>query len=128
MDKELIAFIDDAHAKLDGMELRLMGMAQDSTPDEARTSHFRTAYGSKDQSLDNEIATAERFTNVLECLLEQLRNGLIDHTPELTGLILAGCDHVRALLDHMTLQQGGDLPALELESTDYGLFGGTQHG
>lgn len=111
MDEQLDIFIDSTHAKLDGVELGLLGMTCGSTPDEALAAHLRSAYSTTERSRTAEIVTVERFTDVLENLLDQLRNGLIDSTPELIGLILAGCDHVRALLDHMSTQHGGDLLA-----------------
>lgn len=119
MNEQLDIFIDSTHAKLDGVELGLLGMTHGSTPDEALAAHRRSAYRTQERSRAAEIATVERFTDVLENLLNQLRGGHIDTTPELIGLILAGCDHVRALLDHMSQQHGGDLLAsLTLESRD----------
>ncbi len=119
MDEVLTVFACEAQEKLDEMETGLLALEQGEQDSETLNAIFRAAHTIKGGAGVVEIGAIERFTHVLENLLDQLRDGLIDVTPELIGLVLAGCDHIRALLEHLPAVQAGE--ASELQEQGIGL-------
>lgn len=113
MDELLTVFVHEAHEKLDEMEAGLLAIEQGDADPETLNAVFRAAHTVKGSSGVVEISAIERFTHVLENLLDQLRDGLVDSTPALIGLILAACDHIRALLENIPQLQSGQGGELE---------------
>lgn len=118
MDELLTVFVHEAHEKLDEMETGLLALEQGDYDAETLNAIFRAAHTVKGSSGVVEIIAIERFTHVLENLLDQLREGLIEATPELIGLVLAGCDYIRALLGQAPALLAGHANELEIQGAE----------
>lgn len=118
MDELLTVFVHEAHEKLDEMEAGLLAIEQGDADPETLNAVFRAAHTVKGSSGVVEISAIERFTHVLENLLDQLRDGLVATSPELIGLILAACDHIRSLLENIEQLQGGQGGELEEKGSE----------
>ncbi|MBL8485846.1 MAG: chemotaxis protein CheA [Rhodocyclaceae bacterium] len=112
MDEVLAVFTVEAREQLAAMEEGLLRMEQGDRDPETLNAVFRAAHTIKGGAGVVEIHAVEKFTHVLENVLDRLRNGEIEVSDELVTLLLRGCDHIGALLD--SVEQGepdGDLVA-----------------
>jgi two-component system chemotaxis sensor kinase CheA len=60
---------------------------------------FRAAHTIKGGAGVVEIHSVEKFTHVLENVLDRLRNGEIEVNGDMISALLLGCDHIGTLLD-----------------------------
>ena len=103
---ELMAvFAQEAREQLEAMETGLLQLEQGDRDPETLNAVFRAAHTIKGSSAVVEIGPIEKFTHVLENLLDRLRNGEIGITGELITLLLRGCDQIGALLDMVAAGQ-----------------------
>jgi two-component system chemotaxis sensor kinase CheA len=120
MEEIYSVFAQEAREQLTAMEDGLLRMEQGDHDDETLNAIFRAAHTIKGASGVVELHHIEKFTHILENLLDKLRNGDIEVSPELITALLKGCDHIGALLDRVdqgqmdedaSLQQAGEATA-----------------
>lgn len=124
MEEIYSVFAQEAREQLTAMEDGLLRMEQgdhdDETLGEILGAIFRAAHTIKGASGVVELHHIEKFTHILENLLDKLRNGDFEVSPELITALLKGCDHIGALLDRVdqgqmdedaNLQQAGEATA-----------------
>jgi two-component system chemotaxis sensor kinase CheA len=99
MDEILNVFSVEAREQLEAMESGLMQLEKGDRDPETINAVFRAAHTIKGGAGVVEIHTVEKFTHVLENVLDRLRNGEIEVSGEMISALLLGCDHIGALLD-----------------------------
>ena len=104
MDEILSVFSVEAREQLEAMEAGLMQLEQGDRDPETINAVFRAAHTIKGGAGVVEIHSVEKFTHVLENVLDRLRNGEIEVSGEMISALLLGCDHIGALLG--VVQQG----------------------
>ncbi|MDD5250969.1 MAG: chemotaxis protein CheA [Rhodocyclaceae bacterium] len=97
------------------MESGLMQIEQGDRDPETINAVFRAAHTIKGASGVVEIAPIEKFTHVLENVLDRLRNGEIEATGDMISALLKGCDHIGALLTRVEDGQAEPDPDLQAE-------------
>jgi two-component system chemotaxis sensor kinase CheA len=113
MDEILSVFSVEAREQLDAMEAGLMQLEQGDRDPETINAVFRAAHTIKGGAGVVEIHSVEKFTHVLENVLDRLRNGEIEVSGDMISALLLGCDHIGALLG---VVQAGDMePGEELK-------------
>ncbi|WP_404298926.1 chemotaxis protein CheA [Alicycliphilus denitrificans] len=98
MEEIFAVFIQEAREQLTAMEDGLLRMEQGDTEADLLNAIFRAAHTIKGASGVVELHHIERFTHVLENLLDRLRNGELAVSSEMITLLLQGCDHIGSLL------------------------------
>ena len=98
MDELLSVFCVEAREQLEAMEAGLLQLEQGDRDPETINAVFRAAHTIKGGSGVVEIHSIEKFTHVLENVLDRLRNGAIEVGGDMISALLAGCDHIGALL------------------------------
>lgn len=125
MEELYSVFVQEAREQLTAMEDGLLAMEQGDHGAETINAIFRAAHTIKGASGVAELHHIEKFTHVLENLLDRLRNDEIQVSGELITALLKGCDHIGALLDRVdqgqmdadeTLQQVGEVTAEQLRA------------
>ena len=120
MEEIYSVFAQEAREQLTAMEDGLLRMEQGDHDAETLNAIFRAAHTIKGASGVVELHHIEKFTHILENLLDKLRNNEIEVSPELITALLKGCDQIGALLDRVdqghfdedaTLQQAGETTA-----------------
>ena len=112
MDELLSVFSVEAREQLEAMEAGLMQLEQGDRDPETINAVFRAAHTIKGGAGVVEIHSVEKFTHVLENVLDRLRNGEIEVGGDMISALLAGCDHIGLLLG--VVQAGGMEPDDEL--------------
>ncbi len=92
------AFFVEAAEHLQQMEAALLQLENAPRDSELLNTIFRCAHSIKGGSATFGAEEISRFTHVLENLLERLRNGIFDATPELVELLLSSIDVIDGLL------------------------------
>lgn len=106
-------FAQEAREQLTEMEDGLLRMEQGDRDPETINGIFRAAHTIKGGSGVVELHHVEKFTHIVENLLDKLRNNELSVSSELITALLKGCDHLDALLARV---EGGDHdPDPELE-------------
>ncbi len=105
MDEIFGVFVIEAREQLEAMEAGLMQLEQGDRDPETINSVFRAAHTIKGASGVVEVVTVEKFTHVLENVLDRLRNNEIQVSGDMISALLKGCDHIGALL---TKVEGGE--------------------
>lgn len=106
MDELLSVFCVEAREQLEAMEAGLMQLEQGDRDPEIINAVFRAAHTIKGGAGVVEIPSVEKFTHVLENVLDRLRNGEIEVSGDMVSALLQGCDHIGALLG---VVQAGEL-------------------
>jgi two-component system chemotaxis sensor kinase CheA len=99
MDELTSTFVTESRDQLLAMEDGLLKLEQ--SPDDADNlgAIFRAAHTIKGGAGVVECHFIEAFTHKVENVLDQLRNGEIPVSGELSTILLECCDHLGALLD-----------------------------
>jgi two-component system chemotaxis sensor kinase CheA len=113
MDEMLGVFVQEAREQLEAMEAGLLQMEQGDRDPETINAVFRAAHTIKGASGVVEIRQIEKFTHVLENVLDRLRNNEIEVSGDLITAVLKGCDHIGALLTKVEEGQMDPDPTLE---------------
>ncbi|MBK7766959.1 MAG: chemotaxis protein CheA [Sulfuritalea sp.] len=113
MDEILSVFTVEAREQIEAMEAGLMQLEQGDRDPETINAVFRAAHTIKGGAGVVEIHSVEKFTHVLENVLDRLRNGEIDVSGEMISALLLGCDHIGALLG--VVQAGEMEPGVDLK-------------
>lgn len=104
MEEIYSVFIQEAREQLTAMEDGLLHMEQGGQDADVLNAIFRAAHTIKGASGVVELHHIERFTHVLENLLDRLRNGELHLSSEMVTLLLQGSDHIGNLLS--VVEQG----------------------
>jgi len=91
-------FIAESQELLTEMESSLLELERDPGDQDAVNSLFRAAHTIKGSSGVLGIETVERFTHLVENLLERMRTGRIKASPESIELLLQCRDHIARLI------------------------------
>ena len=114
MDEIYSVFAQESREQLTEMEAGLLQMEQGDVDPETINAIFRAAHTIKGGSGVVELVHVEKFTHVLENLLDKLRNNEIQVSGPLITTLLAGCDHLGAMLALVEAGQREPDPALEI--------------
>ena len=118
-------FAQEAREQLTAMESGLLAMEQGDHEAETINAIFRAAHTIKGASGVVELHHIEKFTHILENLLDKLRNGEIQINGDIITALLQGSDHIGALLDRVdqgrmdedeSLRQSGEVTAETLRA------------
>ena len=115
MDEIFSVFAIEAREQLEAMEAGLLQLEQGDRDPETINGVFRAAHTIKGASGVVEIHIIEKFTHVLENVLDKLRNGEIEVSGEMITALLQGCDHIGHLLT--LVEQGQTEPDETLAAT-----------
>jgi len=113
MEEIFSVFAQEAREQLTAMEDGLLRMEQGEVDAETINAIFRAAHTIKGASGVVEIHHVEKFTHILENLLDKLRNGELQVSSEMITALLKGCDHIGALLDRVDQSLMDEDPALQ---------------
>ncbi len=106
-------FAQEAREQLTELEDGLLRMEQGDHDAETINGIFRAAHTIKGGSGVVELHHVEKFTHILENILDKMRTNELSVSSELITALLKGCDHLGALLARV---EGGDHdPDPELE-------------
>ena len=114
MDELTSVFIQEGREQLQAMEEGLLQLEQQPDNHDNINSIFRAAHTIKGASGVIECHFIEAFTHKAENVLDRLRNGEIQVSSELTGLLLRCCDHLGRLMD--VLEAGQAEPPAEVSA------------
>jgi len=106
-------FAQEAREQLTEMEDGLLRMEQGDHDPETINGIFRAAHTIKGGSGVVELHHVEKFTHVVENVLDKLRNNELSVSSELITALLKGCDHLGVLLARV--EGGNHDPDPELE-------------
>ncbi|MDX9995116.1 MAG: Hpt domain-containing protein, partial [Rhodocyclaceae bacterium] len=125
MEEIFSVFAQEAREQLTAMEDGLLRMEQGDQDSDTLNAIFRAAHTIKGASGVVELHHIEKFTHILENLLDKLRNGEMALSGDIITALLKGCDHIGALLDRVDagymdedpdLRQGGEATAETLRA------------
>lgn len=125
MDELYSVFAQEAREQLTAMEDGLLRMEQGEIDAENMNAIFRAAHTIKGASGVVELHHIEKFTHILENLLDKLRNNEMAMSGDIITALLKGCDHIGALLNrvdqgHMDadeeLEKAGEVSAAALRA------------
>ncbi len=108
MDELTSVFIQEGREQLLAMESGLLDLEQQPENRDNINGIFRAAHTIKGASGVIECHYIESFMHKVENVLDRLRNGEIQVSPELTGLLLQSCDQLGRLMD--VLETGAAAP------------------
>ena len=91
-------FFEESFEGLDAMESGLLNLDIGAADIEAINTIFRAAHSIKGGAGTFGFMAVSEFTHVMETLLDEMRNGERDVTPELTNLLLEAVDVLREML------------------------------
>ncbi len=117
-DVMLRVFACEAQEKLDEMKRGLPASVQTGQTGRTLDAIFEAVPVIGYENGAVEAGAIETFAQMLENLLDQSRAGLVDVTPEMVGLIMAGCDHLLALGGHQSAGRADLLPELDSRLAD----------
>jgi len=98
MDEIYSVYAQEAREQLTELESGLLRMEAGDHDPETINTIFRSAHTIKGASGVVELPHIEKFTHVLENLLDKLRNNEIGVSSDLITALLKGCDHLNALI------------------------------
>ncbi len=116
MDEIYTVFIQESHELLEAMESGLLLLEQGNRDDETIHAIFRAAHTIKGGAGVVDLGHVERFTHVLESLLEDLRTHRLDISESLIGALLRAGDHLSVMLDKVAAGQLEADPELQPET------------
>ena len=99
MDELTGVFIQEGREQLQAMENGLLELEQEPNNQDNINGIFRAAHTIKGASGVIECHFIEGFMHKVENVLDRLRNGEIQVSADLTGLLLRCCDHLGGLMD-----------------------------
>ncbi len=95
------AFVAESRESITNLNNALLALEDDPTDDEAMDSVFRTAHTLKGNFGAMGFSNASELTHVLEDLLDEIRAGEIDVTPEIMDAVFDGVDRIETIVDEI---------------------------
>lgn len=130
MEEILSVFAQESREQLEEMEAGLLRMEQGEVDADTINGIFRAAHTIKGGAGVVELGHVEKFTHVLENLLDRLRNNEIAVSDSLITALLTGCDHLGVLMARVESGHHDPDPELEEEGARVaemlGVFGEEQ--
>jgi two-component system chemotaxis sensor kinase CheA len=114
VDELTSVFIQEGREQLQAMESGLLELEQQPDNQDNINGIFRAAHTVKGASGVIECHFIEGFMHKVENVLDRLRNGDIQVSSDLTGLLLRCCDHLGRLMD--VLELGAPEPEAEVKA------------
>jgi len=114
VDELTSVFIQEGREQLQAMESGLLELEQQPDNQDNINGIFRAAHTVKGASGVIECHFIEGFMHKVENVLDRLRNGDIQVSSDLTGLLLRCCDHLGRLMD--VLESGAAEPEAEIKA------------
>ena len=114
MDELTSVFIQEGREQLQAMENGLLELEQNPADQDNINGIFRAAHTIKGASGVIECHFIEGFMHKVENVLDRLRNGEIQVSGDLTGLLLRCCDQLGSLMD--VLEAGVAEPADDVKA------------
>ena len=121
MDELTSVFIQEGREQLQAMENGLLELEQNPDDRDNINGIFRAAHTIKGASGVIECSFIEGFMHKVENVLDRLRNGEIQVSSDLTGLLLRCCDQLGSLMD--VLEAGAPSPSDEVKASGDALLG-----
>jgi len=109
-------FVAESRELLQEMEAALLELEQGGGSAETIHSIFRAAHTIKGSAGLFGLTHLVRFTHTLESVLDALRDGKLEVTPALIGLLLPCCDHLGSLVESVAAGADGAAPELAARS------------
>lgn len=95
-----ISYLNESNELLDEMESALLNLENDPDNEEMINAIFRAAHTIKGTGGIFGFDDVERFTHVVENVLDSVRNGEIGIDSNMTAVLLSSSDHMRMLVEH----------------------------
>lgn len=120
MDELTSVFIQEGREQLLAMENGLLELEQNPELRDNINGIFRAAHTIKGASGVIECGFIESFMHKVENVLDRLRNGEVEISGDLTGLLLRCCDHLGLLMD--VLEAGQPEPGEDAQAAGKALL------
>lgn len=114
LDQALSTYIAESRGLLDDMESILLRLESEPGDDEMVAALFRAAHTIKGSAGLFGLDDISGFTHVVEEVLDRLRDGMLNVTGDLIGVLLSCCDHMRNLIEG--IRGPGARSAAEMQS------------
>jgi two-component system chemotaxis sensor kinase CheA len=103
MDEDMRAaldtFVTEARELLHDIEEGVLGLEDNPTAADTVAAIFRSVHTLKGSSWLFGLEHIVRFTHVVETILDSVRQGDLDVTPDLVSVLLPGTDHIASMVD-----------------------------
>lgn len=106
-ESALETFVTESRDLLGDMEDALLGIARGDDRPDRLNAIFRAAHTIKGSAGLFGLSVIVDFTHGVESLLDLLRGEAIELDPEITGLLIACCDHMLGLIDQVDPRTAG---------------------
>lgn len=100
-DDHMHAFVSECRESITDLNNALLALEDDPNDDEAIESVFRTAHTLKGNFGAMGFENASELAHALEDLLDEIRDGAIDVTPEIMDAAFDGVDHIESIVDEV---------------------------
>jgi two-component system, chemotaxis family, sensor kinase CheA len=114
-------FREESMELLEAMETSLVFIRENGMDDEAINAVFRAAHTIKGTAGMYKIGFVVEFTHIAENLLDQVRNGKVQMSDELSELLLECKDHMQNLVEFSVATSNSEEPHEELKSASHRL-------
>ena len=101
LDEITEIFLEESLEGLDTMETGLLGLETGEADEEIMNDIFRAAHSIKGGAGTFGFMDVSEFTHGVETLLDEMRAGERDVTPEAVQLLLRSVDRLRAMMDEI---------------------------
>jgi len=100
-DDHIHAFVSECRESITDLNNALLALEDDPDDDEAIESVFRTAHTLKGNFGAMGFSNASELAHVLEDLLDEIRDGEIEVTPEIMDAAFEGVDRIETIVDEI---------------------------
>ena len=114
-DDHIHAFVSESRESITDLNNALLALEDDPNDEEAIESVFRTAHTLKGNFGAMGFSNASDLAHVLEDLLDEIRDGEIEVTPEIMDAAFEGVDRIETIVDE--IERDGDSATNPEETT-----------
>jgi two-component system chemotaxis sensor kinase CheA len=115
-DDHIRAFVSESRESITDLNNALLTLEDDPHDDEAIESVFRTAHTLKGNFGAMGFSNASELAHVLEDLLDEIRDGELEVTPEIMDAAFEGVDRIETIVDE--IEREGDSKTNPDETTE----------
>jgi two-component system chemotaxis sensor kinase CheA len=127
-DDYLQAFIRESEEQLTDLNNSLLALESEPSDEEAMGNIFRTAHTLKGNFGAMGFDTISDLAHAIEDLLDEIRSGNVEVTPEVMDLVFAGVDQIEVALDEIEAEGEANVDPTDLENEIRGVIDGTASG